>query len=65
MSRLPPHVSLAADGITRRSSGLSPAHRRLIELLAAVAVENYLRECDMAEAEGTEAPADERDEVTR
>jgi hypothetical protein len=36
--------SHASFGLTRRSSGLSPAHVALIKLLAEVAVANYLRE---------------------
>ena len=42
MKMPPPHAPLAA-GLTRRSTGLSPAHIELIKLLAARAVNDYLR----------------------
>jgi hypothetical protein len=45
--------------LTRRTTGLSPAHRELIRLLAQRAVEDFLREGNMADV------PDEREEVTR
>ena len=39
---LPPCLSTSSD-ISRQTTGLSPAHRELIRLLAEIAVENYLR----------------------
>lgn len=33
-----------ASGLSRKSTGLSPAHRDLIRLLAQIAVEDYLAE---------------------
>ena len=43
---------MAADlpPLQRKSTGLLPAHVALIRLLAAVAVENYLRECEAEES---------------
>ena len=49
MNRPPPHAS-PSDGLTRHSTGLSPAHIELIKLLAAIAVEDYLRESETTEA---------------
>lgn len=51
MNRPPSHASLAA-GLTRRTTGLLPAHVELIKMLAAIAVEEYLREIE-AGAEDT------------
>ena len=42
--------ALLASGLTRRSVGLTPAHVALIRMLAAVAVEDYLREIESDEA---------------
>ena len=36
---------MAAD-LTRRSVGLTPAHRELLKLLAVIAVEGYLQEVE-------------------
>ena len=36
-------------GLSRRTTGLSEAHKQLIKLLAAKAVENFLHETDAAE----------------
>lgn len=36
-------------GLSRQSAGLSPAHKALIALLAAAAVENFLRETEPAD----------------
>lgn len=52
--------TIHAPGITRRASGLTPAHFELVKLLAQRAVEDYL-----AEVEATDAPSDDRDEVRR
>jgi len=49
-----------ASGLTRRSTGLTEAHKELIRLLAQAAVDNYLHEVEAAELA---APVDH--EVTR
>jgi hypothetical protein len=36
-------------GLSRRTTGLTPAHIELIKLLAKIAVENYLAETDSAD----------------
>jgi len=51
----PPHASLAS-GLFRNSTGLTAAHVELIKMLAAAAVENFLRE---SEAQATGSPTDE------
>ena len=38
-----------AGELTRRTTGLSPAHVELIKLLAEIAVQDYLRESDSAD----------------
>jgi hypothetical protein len=48
-----------APGLSRRSTGLLPAHRELIRLLAAVAVEEFLCERDTTT---DAAPADAQEE---
>jgi hypothetical protein len=50
-------------GLSRHSVGLTPAHRELIKVLAGIAVTNYLRECEAAEVEGTEEPADHEEAI--
>jgi hypothetical protein len=52
-----PHTALS-----RRSPGLSPAHRELIRLLAEIAVADYLDEC---EASTSMTETDEHQEVAR
>lgn len=47
---------VTTDLLHRRSHALSTAHIELLRLLAAVAVEDYLREI-----EATDAPADDRE----
>lgn len=39
-----------AFALSRRTTGLSQAHRELIRLLAEIAVENYVREVETGEA---------------
>ncbi|TMQ31288.1 MAG: hypothetical protein E6K65_02025 [Nitrospirae bacterium] len=48
MKMHPPHAPLVS-GLTRRSVGLTQAHRELIRLLAQAAVNNYLHEVEVAE----------------
>lgn len=62
MNKHPTHASF---GITSHSTGLTPAHRELIKLLAAVAVKNYLAEVEVAETAPQAAPANDRQAVTR
>ncbi|MEO7859825.1 MAG: hypothetical protein ABIU05_05180 [Nitrospirales bacterium] len=47
--------SFDASQLSRGSVGLTPAHRELIRLLAQIAVENYLSECDAPPEIGGEA----------
>lgn len=42
---LQPCPSTPCD-LSRQTSGLSDAHKELIRLLAQIAVDDYLRECD-------------------
>ena len=47
MRRLAPLIKCNdAATLSRQTSGLSPAHCELIRLLAKIAVDDYLRECD-------------------
>ena len=62
MNRPPTHAPRASDGLSRRSSGLSDAHRALIKLLAEVAVADFLCESEMTHEA---APAEDHEEVTR
>ena len=54
---------MAADlpFLQRTSTGLTPAHRQLIEMLAGIAVADFLAESDNT----TEAPVGEHQEVAR
>ncbi len=56
MNNPPTHVPFTS-GLSRTSSGLSPAHRELIKMLAAKPVEDFLAE---SESDHTieDAPAD-------
>lgn len=49
-----------ASSLTRKSTGLTDAHIELIKMLAAKAVEQYLREM-----ESPDEPGEEEEQVTR
>lgn len=63
MNRPPPHAPLAL-GLTRRSTGLSPAHVELIKLLAQIAVADSLREVE-AGTECTDEALQQHEEMIR
>jgi hypothetical protein len=66
MKTPPTHAPFASGALTRHSTGLTPAHVELIQLLAKVAVENYLAEVEAAEtASQPEIVAAQREEVIR
>jgi hypothetical protein len=52
MKHSPPH-NVPVFGLTRKSTGLTPAHIGLIKLLAARAVADYLREVESGAVGGT------------
>ncbi len=54
---------MAAD-LTRHSTGLTPAHVELVKMLAAIAVEDYLREVE-AGAVSTDEIAQQNEEIIR
>ena len=41
--KMPLFMPLASGDLTRHSTGLTPAHIELVKMLAAIAVEDYLR----------------------
>ena len=53
-----------AGNLTRHSTGLTPAHRELVKLLAQIAIDNYLREIEAA-SECTDESAHEHEAMTR
>jgi len=56
MNRPPPHAS-PSSGLVRKSTGLTAAHVELIKMLAAIAVEDYLRETEATDdADDTDKP---------
>lgn len=53
-----------AANLTRRSTGLSPAHVEFVKMLAEIAVADYLREIEAA-SECTDEAIQQHEEITR
>ncbi len=62
---MPLFMPLASGGLTRHSTGLSPAHIELVKMLSAIAVEDYLREVEAGTECTDETVQQQHEEIPR